>query len=100
MNNRIKNETGFENILFGTRLVMGVQNTWSPIESEKGVVCVCTKLTRQIEKYLIIIGNNQLFGHNISTGNLATVVREGIGLVLLTEASVVVPLTNKAISSV
>ena len=36
LNNQIKNETGFENILFETRLVMGVQNTWSPIESEKG----------------------------------------------------------------
>ena len=64
-------------------LVMGVQNTWSPIEN-----------IIEIDKYLII-GNNRLFGYNISTRNLATVVREGIGLVLLTEASVVVPLTNK-----
>ena len=58
---------------------------------------VCTKLTRQIDKYLII-GNNRLFAYNISR-NLATVVREGIGLVLLTEARLVVYLTNKAISS-
>ena len=34
---------------------------------------MCTKLTRQIEKYLII-GDNRLSGYNISTGNL---VREG-----------------------
>ena len=57
-----------------------------------GMGVVFTKLTRQIDKYLII-GNNRLFGYNISTGKL---VREGIGFVLLPEASVVVPLANMA----
>ena len=76
--------------------MIGVQDTWSPIERKGVGVVVCIKLTRQIEKYLII-GDNRLSGYNISTENL---VRDGIGLVLLTEASVVVPLTNMAISSV